>query len=295
MLALGVTVPALLTLGPAGLARPAGAAVDPIGADAIHAFDIANLHERGDLWQLAPDLTGCRQFLAAQGFGGPLWVTEHGYPSDPQYQYDPGYTGGEAAQASFLEASVPTLVDAGAAEVFITERDNLSGPFASEGVLGGDVADPPPTNPQIVTKPAFAAVQLIAECFQQLGRDCPGVPATASPSTAFLPPVPPGHASTTSVTVTDPGGVPIQLGAATLTGPFAAGVGDGVGYPQQWRLMLVNPFRARVSIGRAILSGADARRFRITSDRCAHVTLRPQRRTGACNGAAAGALAAKPD
>jgi hypothetical protein len=151
------------------------------------------------------------------------------------------------------------------------------------------------------------------------------------------------------VTVTNPGGVPIQLGAATLTGPFAGGlavagngcagmvlepretcsvsvrftptaggdaagelqlstddgtlvvpliaaapslsgllspelpypqflatgVGDGVGYPQQWRLMLVNPFRAKVSIGRAILSGADARRFRITSDRCAHVTLRP--------------------
>ena len=65
----------------------------------IHAFDIANLHERGDLWQLAADVASFRQFLAGQGFAGPLWVTEHGYPSDPQYQYDPGYTGGEAAQA----------------------------------------------------------------------------------------------------------------------------------------------------------------------------------------------------
>src|ERR1700753_631576 len=96
------------------------------GADAVHAFDIANLHERGDLWQLAPDLVSFRQFLAGEGFGGPLWVTEEGYPSDPEYQYDPGYVGGEAAQASYLEASVPTLVDAGAAEVFVTERDNLS-------------------------------------------------------------------------------------------------------------------------------------------------------------------------
>jgi hypothetical protein len=319
------------------------------GADAIHAFDISNLHERGDLWQLAPDVAGFRWFLATQGFGGPLWITEHGYPSDPQYQYDPGYTGGALAQATFLQASVPTLVDAGAAEVFVTERDNLSGPFASEGVLGGDVADPPPANPQIVSKPAFTTVQAIAECFQQLGRDCPGAPATASPSTAFLPPAPPGHASRTSVTVTDPGNVPIELGAATVTGPNAAGLavasnrcagmvlepretctlsvdfaptvggdaagtlqlstddgilgvpiiatapslsdllspelpypqfvatatGDGVGYPQRWRLLLTNPFRAPVSIARAMLSGADARRFRITSDRCAHATLGP--------------------
>ncbi len=319
------------------------------GADAIHAFDTANLHERGDLWQLAGDVDGFRQFLATQGFAGPLWITEHGYPSDPQYQYDPGYTGGAAAQASFLAASVPTLIDAGATEVFVTERDNLTGSFASEGVLGGDVADPPPANPQIVAKPAFAVVQAIAQCFQRLGRDCPGAPATASPSTAFLPPAPPGDASTTSVTVTDPGSVPIELGAATVTGPYAAGLavasnrcagmvlepretcavsvafaptaggdaagqlqlstndgilgvpliatapslsgllspelpypqfvatgaGDGTGYPQRWRLMLTNPFRAKVSIGRAILSGADARRFHITSDRCAHVTLRP--------------------
>jgi hypothetical protein len=318
-------------------------------ADAIHAFDTANLHERGDLWQLAPDVSSFRQFLAAQGFGGPLWITEHGYPSDPAYQYDPGYIGGQAAQASYLEASVPTLIDAGAAEVFVTERDNLSGPFASEGVLGGDVADPPPADPQIVTKPAFATVQSISDCFERLGRDCPGAPATASPSTAFLPPVAPGHTSTASVSVTDPGSVPIVLGSATVTGPEAAGLsvtsngcagmvldpretcsvsvrfapaaggeagghlalstddgildvpliatapslsglvspelpypeflptgaGDGVGYPQRWRLMLVNPFRATVSIARATLSGADARRFHITSNRCAHATLRP--------------------
>ena len=39
--------------------------------------------------------------------------------------------------------------------------------------------------------------------------------------------------------------------------------------------MLTNPFEARVSIGRATLSGADARRFRIASDGCAHASLRP--------------------
>ena len=319
------------------------------GADAVDAFDIANVHERGDLWQLAHDLTGFRQFLAAQGFHGPLWVTEHGYPSDPQFQYDPGYTGGPADQASYLQASLPTLLEAGAAEVFVTERDNLAGQFASEGVLGGDVADPPPADPDIVAKPAFAVVQHTADCFILLGRECPGTPATASPSTVLLPPAPPGHSSRTSVAVTDPGSVPIELGDSSVTGPYGAGLavagdgcagmvlepretcsvavsfapvvggdaagtlqlptddgilqvpliatapsvsglrsaelrrpefvptgaGDGVGYPQRWRLELTNPFRAQVSIGRTLLSGTDARRFRVTDNHCAHATLRP--------------------
>jgi hypothetical protein len=134
------------------------------GADAVHAFDTANLHERGDLWQLAADVSGFRRFLATSGFGGPLWVTEHGYPADPHYQYDPGHTAGEAAQASYLAASIPTLVDAGATAVF-------------------DV------------------VRAIADCFTALGRDCPDAPATASPSTALLGPAAPGQTSTTSLTV----------------------------------------------------------------------------------------------
>ncbi len=323
------------------------------GADAIHAFDIATLHERGFLWALAPEVTRFRQFLAGQGFSGPLWITEHGYPSDPQYQYDPGYTGGDAAQASYLAASIPTLIDAGAAEVFVTERDNLSGEFASEGLLGGDVADPPPPSPDVVAKPAFAVVQDVAACFEQLGRDCPGTAATASPSTAVLAPVAPGQTTTRSVIITDPGTVPIALGTATVSGLYAAGLavardgcadmvlephetcevtvsfapavggdaagelqlstddgmldvplsatapslsglrspelpypefrpsgaGDGVGYPQRWRLELTNPFPVRVAIGRAELSGADAERFHITSNRCADATLRPH---GSC-------------
>ena len=244
---------------------------------------------------------------------------------------------------------MPTLIDAGAAEVFVTERDNLSGPFASEGVLGGDVADPPPADPEIVTKPAFAVVQAIADCFQRLGRDCPGAPPTAAPATATLPPAPPGQTSTRSVTIGNPGDVPIVLGAASVSGPYAAGLsvasnscagmvlepretcsvaarfapavsgnpagalelstddgtldvpllatapslsgllsadlphprfapagaGNGVGYPQRSRLLLANPFRAAVSIARVSLAGADARRFRVTADGCAHATLRP--------------------
>src|SRR6202012_6254987 len=113
--------------------------------------------------------------------------TEHGYPSDPAYQYDPGYTGSESAQAAYLEASLPTLIDAGAAAVFVTERDNLSGAFASEGVLGGNVADPPPADPQIIAKPAFDLVRATADCYTEFGRDCPGTPAVASPAASALP------------------------------------------------------------------------------------------------------------
>jgi len=319
------------------------------GVDAGHAFDIANLHERGDLWQLAGDVEGFRAFLAAHGFAGPLWVTEHGYPSDPAYQYDPGYTGGEAAQAAYLAASIPTLIDAGAAEVFVTERDNLSGPFASEGVLGGTVADPPPADPEIIAKPAVAVVRVTADCFSLLGRDCPGAPATASPPALTLPPVPPGQASTRSVTITNPGATPIVFGSASVSRGSGAGLsvagntcagtvlepretcsvsarfapagagdaegtlelssddgtvavalvasapslsgllsaslrhprftsvraGDGVGYPQRWRLALISPFGAAASIDQVTLSGGDAGRFRITADGCDGATLRP--------------------
>ena len=54
-----------------------------------------------------------------------------------------------------------------------------------------------------------------------------------------------------------------------------AGAGDGVGDAQRWRLELTNPFRAPVWIGRTMLSGRDARRFRISANHCAQSTLRP--------------------
>ncbi len=144
------------------------------GADAIHAFDTANLHERGGLDTLGGDVATVRAFFAARGFTGPLWVTEHGYPADPAYQWDPAYRSGADAQSAYLSASVPSLLDAGASEVFVTERDNLGGADASEGLLGGDVADPPVADPTPVERPAYAALARLAGCYEQLGRDCPG-------------------------------------------------------------------------------------------------------------------------
>jgi len=209
--------------GPAGMGWLSQVLATP-GADAAHAFDTAAIHERGDLWSLAADVANWRRFFAAAGFTGPLWVTEHGYPSDPAYQYDPGYAAGQPAQAAFLAASIPTLVDAGVTEVFVTERDNMGAQFASEGVLGGDVADPPVAAPQIVAKPAFAAVQAIASCYTALGRDCPSTPATASPSALTLAAVPPGGASTRLVTIADPGTEPVVLEPAAVAGTDAAGL-----------------------------------------------------------------------
>ncbi len=187
-------------------------------ADAAHAFDIANIHERGQLGALSGDIASWKHFFAGYGFTGPLWVTEHGYPSDAAFQYDPSYAGGVASQAAYLSASIPTLIDAGASFVFVTGRDNLDGQFASEGVLGGDVSDPPVADPQVIEKPAYAAVRSIADCYASFARDCPGAPPTSLPSSVAIPSTPVGSSAVSTLSVADPGTSPLQLGALTLLG-----------------------------------------------------------------------------
>ncbi len=136
---------------------------------AARSFDVANVHIRGGLRSVARQTRRWKAFFAAYGFTGPLWVTEHGYPSDTAYQTDSRFTGGERAQARYLRASLPAIVRAGAGKVFVSLRDNLSGAFASEGVLGGTVADPPSANPHIIRKRSFYALRaMIAE---RRGRD----------------------------------------------------------------------------------------------------------------------------
>jgi hypothetical protein len=41
-------------------------------------------------------------------------------------------------------------------------RDNLGGPFASEGVIAGGVSDPPAAHPLVVRKPASATLSGLA-------------------------------------------------------------------------------------------------------------------------------------
>jgi hypothetical protein len=209
--------------GPAGMSWLGQVLATP-GADAVHAFDTANVHERGWLDGLVPDLVGWRWFLNAHGFTGPICVTEHGYPADPAYQFDPHYTGGESSQAAYLEASIPSLLDAGASEVFVTERDNLGDQYASEGLLGGDVTDPPPSDPQIVERPAFAAVANVAACYALLGHPCfTGGPA-ATPTLIAMSAVRVGTTGSGTVTLSDPGTAPLRLGARSLTGTPALSI-----------------------------------------------------------------------
>jgi hypothetical protein len=132
------------------------------GARMRREIDVANVHVRGPLASLGRIMRSWRRFFTREGVHAPLWVTEHGYPSDPVYQREP--RGGEPAQAAYLARSIPALLDAGAARVFVTERDNLGGSFASEGLLSGTVADPPIANPAVRRKPAGVA-------FTELTRD----------------------------------------------------------------------------------------------------------------------------
>lgn len=125
------------------------------GADALHKFDIANIHLRGPVELVVNRYRRFRSWLTARGFDGPLWVTEHGYPADPSFQTDPDYRGGDAAQAAYLTQSLVGLGEAGAPQVFVTLRDNpeLLPVNVTEGVVG---------------RPAFAAVRRVAENWDEL-------------------------------------------------------------------------------------------------------------------------------
>jgi hypothetical protein len=158
------------------------------GFDAVHKFDVANVHLRAPLASLPAQLLGWRKFFTFFGDQNvPMWVTETGYPSDPAYQYDPGFRGvdapsGQAAQAAFLSKSLPGLLFAGAAKVFVTERDNLSGEYASEGLLGGNVADDAQGTPAPIAKNAFYTFSSLAHSWS------PPIAPTVDPPE--LPPPP---------------------------------------------------------------------------------------------------------
>lgn len=132
------------------------------GMGAADKFDVANVHVRGTVAGAGGQVKRWSRFFAERGIHRPLWVTEHGYPSDPAYQRDPRFRHGERSQAGYLRASLRTLLRAGAARVFVTQRDNLDGEFASEGILGGTVFDPPLEAPEVRRKPAFGAFRRLA-------------------------------------------------------------------------------------------------------------------------------------
>jgi hypothetical protein len=125
------------------------------GADAIHKFDVANVHLRGPVDAVVRRYGEFKAWLAARGFAGPLWVTEHGYAADPAFQVDRAYTGGDAAQAAYLTQTLVGLGEAGAPQVFVTLRDNpeLGAQYVSEGLIG---------------RQSFAAVQRLVQNWDQV-------------------------------------------------------------------------------------------------------------------------------
>ena len=124
-------------------------------------FDIAALSLRGSVRSVVSGGRKLRRALAAGGFGGPAWVTEHGYPADTKFQWDPDYVGGAQAQARYLAASLPRLLKL-AQRVFVTLRDSRGGPWASEGLLTGTVMDPPQPDPVVARRPAARVFQRLA-------------------------------------------------------------------------------------------------------------------------------------
>ncbi len=136
------------------------------GADAIHKFDIANAHLRGPAGMVVRRYPEFRAELAARGFRGPVWVTEHGYSADPAFQVDPLFNRGEASQASYLTYSLVGLAEVGAPQVFVTLRDNedLSGDYTNEGLVRIDESSGEVT----ARRPAFAAVRRLALNWSQI-------------------------------------------------------------------------------------------------------------------------------
>jgi hypothetical protein len=131
------------------------------GADALHKFDVANVHLRGPVDMVVHRYVEFRAWLAGRGFHGPLWVTEHGYAADPAFQTDPAYTAGDPSQAAYLTQSLVGLGEVGADQVFVTLRDNLEGAYASEGLERID--ETPGGDYRVTRRASFAAVKRVID------------------------------------------------------------------------------------------------------------------------------------
>lgn len=155
-----VALGGLMSIGPAGRAWM-DAVLATTDGGVPPRFDIANIHVRTPPAAAGKIIATWRRYFARHGFRGPLWVTETGYPADPSQQTNPAYRGGARAQARYLTAIIPAMICAGAAKVFVTERDSLTGTFASEGLL--QTVDPLAAEPQYRRRPSFYAVRKLAE------------------------------------------------------------------------------------------------------------------------------------
>jgi hypothetical protein len=160
-----VTNGGMMQTAGAGGASWLEAALSTAGQRAWRELGMLNVHIRGVESSLAPQLRAWRAFAADHGRPRlRIWVTEAGYPADPAYQFDPSFTGGQLGQARYVAAALRSLYHAGAAKIFITERDMPpgSGEFASEGVIAG-LSDQQLTDPSPQPRPAFDSCRAFAK------------------------------------------------------------------------------------------------------------------------------------
>jgi hypothetical protein len=140
---------------------------DTPGADALHKFDIANVHLRGPVDAVVRRYGEVRSWLGERGFTGPLWVTEHGYAADPAFQTDRAYNGGDPAQAAYLTQTLVGLGELAAPQVFVTLHDgSLDGEYATEGLERID--ETPGGDYPVTRRESFAAVRRVVDNWDQL-------------------------------------------------------------------------------------------------------------------------------
>ncbi len=138
------------------------------GYDNRRSYDIAAVHRRPRRARdAAYGASDAKAMFAGQGFRGPLWITETGYPSDWRFQTDPAHRGrdrrsGLDAQAGWVADAVPRFWRAGAAAVFLSARDAGRASVSrldSESFLAWSLPGP---GARLAAKPAVRALQRLA-------------------------------------------------------------------------------------------------------------------------------------
>ena len=96
--------------------------------------------------------------LRSFGLPKPLVVTEASYTSDPEFQWLPGYEGGEEGQARYLVDAYRTMLGAGITLAVWANIGDYEGnnEYAGSGLVRTDLSE----------KPAFLAFQELAESMQ---------------------------------------------------------------------------------------------------------------------------------
>jgi hypothetical protein len=155
-----VALGGLMRLGPGGERWMDNMLATP-GTEAVHSFDLANIHLRLPPWQVSRAVCQWRGYFTGKGFEGPLWVTETGYPAKRSAQTDYGYEFGPLAQARWLTTVIPAMLAGGVGKIFVTERDLSGRRFGSEGIL--QTPNPLPPSPTVKRRPSFYAVQRLAQ------------------------------------------------------------------------------------------------------------------------------------